>query len=70
MNRLTAEKLDESPSVNIHRSDPDRLDIYLHHQSDGGTSSKNLVHMAQQFSVHMLQKFDYGALNYPVYFQT
>lgn len=68
--RMTAEKLDESPSVDIRRSDPERLEIFLEHQSDGGTSTKNLVHMAQQYSVHMLQKFDYGPLNYPVYFST
>jgi len=47
MGTLTKEKLDSSPSVDICRSDEERLEIYL--AMTGGTSTKNLIHMAQLY---------------------
>mmetsp|Transcript_14212 Transcript_14212/g.22130 ORF Transcript_14212/g.22130 Transcript_14212/m.22130 type:complete len:201 (-) Transcript_14212:37-639(-) len=55
---ITPEYLDQSPSIDIKRSDPERLAMFL--KIKGGTSTKNLIHMAQLFGSQRFQKFDYG----------
>lgn len=67
MGTLTKEKLDSSPSVDICRSDEERLEIYL--AMTGGTSTKNLIHMAQLYQSKKFQKYDYGVLNRVQYLQ-
>lgn len=54
MGTTTRANLDESPSIDISRSDPERLDIYIKHAYAGGTSTKNIIHMAQQYAVTRL----------------
>lgn len=65
--KVTREKLEQSPSVNLSRADPDRIDIYM--KDNGGTSLKNLVHMGQLYNTGNFQKYDYGmGFNLAVYF--
>jgi lysosomal acid lipase/cholesteryl ester hydrolase len=55
----TVQTLEASPSVNLRRADWPRVAIYL--KVRGGTSTKNMIHMAQQYHTDRLTKFNYGA---------
>lgn len=46
--KVSREKLEQSPSVNLTRADPERIDIYM--KDVGGTSLKNLIHMGQLYN--------------------
>lgn len=57
---LTPAKIDSSPSVNLKRSDQNRLKDYMH--CPGGTSTINFIHMGQLYKSKKFQKYDYGLL--------
>ena len=44
LGKMTTTALEASPSINLIRSDWDRVKVYL--KVRGGTSVKNLIHMA------------------------
>ena len=67
MGKVTRDNLDDSPSVDLSRSDPDRIDLYVNKSYAGGTSTKNVIHMSQQYGVKRLQKYDYGNWNFYTY---
>ena len=57
INFNTVKTLEASPSVNLDRSDRDRLPIYF--KIEGGTSTKNLVHMGQLIHDKRFASFSY-----------
>lgn len=56
--KINEETMVASPSISIERMDRDRLEIYI--KVRGGTSTKNMIQMAQQYQADRLTYFDYG----------
>ena len=64
------ENLEQSPSVNLAYTDPDRFEIYVRGKS--GTSIKNIIHMGQMMKFKKFQKYDHRntVMNYNDYGQS